>query len=32
VREPLAQTADAIGGDVQTLRGGLDCAADASGV
>jgi hypothetical protein len=31
VREPLAQSADAIGGDAQTLRGRLACPADASG-
>jgi hypothetical protein len=33
VREPLAQAADAIGGDVKTLRSGLQCpaAAGASG-
>jgi hypothetical protein len=31
VREPLAQAADGIDGDAKTLRGGLECPADASG-
>lgn len=31
VREPLAQTADGIGGDAKKLRGALHCPADAAG-